>query len=877
MNTKVNLIMPVKSGESPMMNRSSNKLFKNGAGTNMFDKFKGAGEIGSFSERLKEISQDNRITLEPGPKFREPDAGLNPVKPRLEKQGGVTTPVYSDKEGVADKGLQPVTEISSDAASDMAVDNGFSVQKPVSADNGQTDSELLRSFGYNVTAADEGNENLADVNNQSVLLQLQGIYAPAANTVNDEETVLDDVQGEGDNEEVELVQGVDTENKTSIVNPSDVSSEILTEIVKTEKTEEVNVPVQNSVKDDKTDKADKTDNADKTGNSAVRGKPIQAAALFKGSLEELFKQGEILFGDIITFKVTDKGIFIGGEGDSTEDLANLVDGDFLQKIFDVLSGTLENIDTPTVSDQFRQLLISAIQKAVSDMHDPVKKEEEYQEKLVEFLMKFVDAITGKDDEDDDKKVALESDDPKNKGDLLLQIVENLIEAAKKNADDDSKKDDYTAGIYISAFEIGLLNSEQGEETEADPTEAVEQVSNVENSTNSTSTEKEPVHKAVENAVDVTEVNGERTVRYSAAAENNTVYSDTAQQNVVYPEEKVEAVFENAKAFADVDAVGQQAAVNADAVEAVNVNADAVQTVNVQKTENVDVENVQSVNFDNVYQVVQPAETDGKSSQGNTDSKRGTAASISTANRYGHKVRDNTDEVDELKRLFGIKSSRDDKKMKEKNDILDSKDEDGEETKTGVDENQGAVKAIGENTDEESTELLEGIDKSIIESVTLEAIKADNTAVAKGFTPDENGAKQIAAQIISEMLNNLSDGTRSERTVTTLTMTLNPESLGKITMKVSEEAGKISLMVTAHNKETAEILTQRMEAMQQAAKDSGTQLEKYQVVYGPEQDSRAGQQNYDGSSKNPYVRQDAEETQKDESGSQFADFLKQQAV
>ncbi|MDE7281021.1 MAG: flagellar hook-length control protein FliK [Ruminiclostridium sp.] len=131
-----------------------------------------------------------------------------------------------------------------------------------------------------------------------------------------------------------------------------------------------------------------------------------------------------------------------------------------------------------------------------------------------------------------------------------------------------------------------------------------------------------------------------------------------------------------------------------------------------------------------------------------------------------------------------------------------------------------------------------------------------------------------------MLNNLSDGTRSahsERTVTTLTMTLNPESLGKITMKVSEEAGKISLVVTAHNKETAEILTQRMEAMQQAAKDSGTQLEKYQVVYGPEQDSRAGQQNYDGSSKNPYVRQDIEETQKDENGSQFADFLKQQAV
>ncbi|MDE6580237.1 MAG: hypothetical protein K2K41_06855, partial [Ruminiclostridium sp.] len=389
---------------------------------------------------------------------------------------------------------------------------------------GQTDSELLKSFGYNVSAADEGNENLADVNNQSVLLQLQGIYAPAANNVNGKETILDNVQGEGENEEGELVQGVDTENKTSVVKPSDISSEVLTEVVKTEKTEDGNLLVQKGETDKNTDrKVNKKD--DSVKHSAQKGKPIQAAALFKGTLEELFKQGEILFGDIITFKVTDKGIFIGGEGDSTKDLANIVDGDFLQKLFDVLSETLENVDKPTISDQFRQLLITAIQKAVSNMHDPVKKEEEYQQKLVEFLMKFVDAINGKDDEDKDKKVALEDNDSKDKGDLLLQIIENLIEAAKKNADED-KKEDYTAGIYISAFEITLLNSEQnpeqGEETEADPTAAVEQVSDVRTGSYQA---KEPVHKAVENAVDVTAVNEERTVRYSGeAAENTTVYS-----------------------------------------------------------------------------------------------------------------------------------------------------------------------------------------------------------------------------------------------------------------------------------------------------------------------------------------------------------------
>lgn len=855
MNTKVNLIMPVKSGDVQV---KEIKGFSRTVKSNGIKKLNFSSEDGKlFSERLKEIALDGSISSEDiGSKLREPDAGLNPVRPKLEKQGGVkNSPAHVSSERVTDKGLQQDTAVNSD----NSLNSGFSAQNSANSDNGQTDGELLKAFGYNVNVTDEGTENLADVNNQSVLLQLQGVFAPAANNADGEQVDLNEVQSEGENEETELVLGIDTENKTNILKPSVVNSELLTEVSKTEKTEDGNLPVQNSGKNNRTDKEKHT---------AEKGKPIQAAALFKGTLEELMKQGEIVFGDIITFKVTDKGIFIGGEGDSTDDLANIVDGDFLQKLFDVLSETLENVDRPTVSEQFRQLLITAIQKAVSNMHDPVKKEEEYQQKLVEFLMKFVDAINGKDD-DKDKKVALEDDDSKDKGDLLLQIIENLIEAAKKNADDD-KKEDYTAGIYISAFEIGLLNSQQSpeetEENEADPTAAVEQVLDVKTEGYQA---KEPVHKTVENAVDVTDVNAaavseERTTAYSKE-ESRFV---TEQVNVYSEEESVSAVENEGVPVVESKSVP---VVENESIP-VSVNEVSNQETAVRKTEAVTVENVQSVSFDSVYKAVQPANLDGNGSQSNADSgKKSTSAAISSANRYGRRVQDTSGEVDELKRLFGIKDSRDDKKLKEKNDILESTDEDGEETKTGVDENQGAVKAIGKDQEQEG---LEGIDKSIIESVTLEAIKADNTAVAKGYTPDENGVKQIAAQIISEMLNNLSDGSHAERSVTTLTMTLNPESLGKITMKVSEEAGKISLMVTAHNKETAEILSQRMEAMQQAAKDNGTQLEKYQVVYGPEQESRAGQQNYDGSSKNPYVRQDTEETQKDENGSQFADFLKQ---
>lgn len=130
----------------------------------------------------------------------------------------------------------------------------------------------------------------------------------------------------------------------------------------------------------------------------------------------------------------------------------------------------------------------------------------------------------------------------------------------------------------------------------------------------------------------------------------------------------------------------------------------------------------------------------------------------------------------------------------------------------------------------------------------------------------SGAQQIATQIASEIFNHLP----SSGGATTFVMTLHPETLGKVTVKVVEEAGKISVSVTAHNKRTAELLSGRMDSLQTAMKENGTQLEKYQVVYAPEKDERPGQQqSFDGSSKNPYVKQDDEESDGD---GEFAELL-----
>lgn len=209
-----------------------------------------------------------------------------------------------------------------------------------------------------------------------------------------------------------------------------------------------------------------------------------------------------------------------------------------------------------------------------------------------------------------------------------------------------------------------------------------------------------------------------------------------------------------------------------------------------------------------------------------------------------KQEETEDEFEELARLFGMKK-------KEKKPELPEEEEEQAETVRPVKRDE-AVKVP-------------------VEEISTVSSKITDVPVARAFEPTENGVKQIVTQIVSEVLNNLPE----EGGETTVMMTLNPETLGRISVKLVENAGKISVTITAESKETAAILASRAESMQESMRDSGTQLEKYQVVYGAEQDGRAEQQNYDGSSKNPYVREVEEHD--DENEGQFAEILGNEAV
>lgn len=220
------------------------------------------------------------------------------------------------------------------------------------------------------------------------------------------------------------------------------------------------------------------------------------------------------------------------------------------------------------------------------------------------------------------------------------------------------------------------------------------------------------------------------------------------------------------------------------------------------------------------------------------------------------------ELEELKRLFALEP----KKVKEKPEEEEAEEE-SEETE-GSSQNQTAgnkqVKTAG------TQDISKFGEKLGVESVTATE-KTDTAAVAKGFTLSEAGVKQVLSQVVTETLNNLPQQ-QGEKSIT---MTLNPETLGRITIRMVENAGKMEVVVAAHNKDTADLLAQRLDGMESMMKQSGTQLEKCQVVYEPEQNDKAGQQNYEGSSKNPYVRQQ-DDRDTDENGD-FQEALRQQAV
>ena len=165
----------------------------------------------------------------------------------------------------------------------------------------------------------------------------------------------------------------------------------------------------------------------------------------------------------------------------------------------------------------------------------------------------------------------------------------------------------------------------------------------------------------------------------------------------------------------------------------------------------------------------------------------------------------------------------------------------------------------EKTDENAAQTLarpQGIpnDKPVIFSRT------DGSEV---IVKPSDVAQQVADRLI-ERTEGLKEGE------TEYSITLTPEDLGRITVKMTKTAdGAVSVSIAAENSRTLRILEDNGTAIQDSLKQNGVQLENWQTVSESQQETRS--QDYQGSSRNPY-REAEHHHQDDEEGESFAEII-----
>lgn len=192
-----------------------------------------------------------------------------------------------------------------------------------------------------------------------------------------------------------------------------------------------------------------------------------------------------------------------------------------------------------------------------------------------------------------------------------------------------------------------------------------------------------------------------------------------------------------------------------------------------------------------------------------------------------------------------------------------------EMQLGAQAGQGRVKTAADEL-----EMLRGAVKKpedSREAVRAEApLMADSPVVFRA----ENGRTaqvkpaEVAQQVTDRLIETAQNTQRGE---TEYTMTLNPEELGKITVKLTKAAdGAISVTIAAENSRTRELLEQNSALMQENLRTNGMRLESWQTVNESQQETYA--QDYSGSSKNPYYRSDAPQTDDGEEDGSFAEIM-----
>lgn len=130
-----------------------------------------------------------------------------------------------------------------------------------------------------------------------------------------------------------------------------------------------------------------------------------------------------------------------------------------------------------------------------------------------------------------------------------------------------------------------------------------------------------------------------------------------------------------------------------------------------------------------------------------------------------------------------------------------------------------------------------------------------------------------SEIVEQTARIIETAIRETQQQSEYSLVLNPEELGRITVKLVKAAdGAVSVTIAAENAHTQRVLEQHSELMQSNLRANGTNLASWQTVNESRQETYA--QDYNGSSKNPYFRRDdaQQHTDDDNTDTTFADII-----
>lgn len=118
--------------------------------------------------------------------------------------------------------------------------------------------------------------------------------------------------------------------------------------------------------------------------------------------------------------------------------------------------------------------------------------------------------------------------------------------------------------------------------------------------------------------------------------------------------------------------------------------------------------------------------------------------------------------------------------------------------------------------------------------------------------DESGQEIRTVRVpISDMAEFVSEHAPKANGRSTLTVVLTPETLGKITVRMANEGGKLTVEILTETQAAKELLQAKSEQLAYALKNDDVELTSYKVETSQ---AELFQRDFDGSSKNPYRQQ-----------------------